>query len=205
MARLRYDRKQWVTTLRHFDPLVAVITKAQPCKGEMKMNQPNFGSATRWTTSDLAKTAIVAGLYVAVTLCLAPFSFGAVQLRVAEMFNYLALFNKRNIWAVTIGVAIANLASPNGLIDVVVGSICTLLVLLINQKMTAYFTDLRIKMLITAVIFAISMFTVAGQLTILYQAPFFYNWLWIGIGELLSMTLGGIVIYQVHQKIDLSK
>lgn len=169
------------------------------------MNQPNFGSATRWTTSDLAKTAIVAGLYVAVTLCLAPFSFGAVQLRVAEMFNYLALFNKRNIWAVTIGVAIANLASPNGLIDVVVGSICTLLVLLINQKMTAYFTDLRIKMLITAVIFAISMFTVAGQLTILYQAPFFYNWLWIGIGELLSMTLGGIVIYQVHQKIDLSK
>nr|WP_246042916.1 hypothetical protein [Enterococcus viikkiensis] len=45
-------------------------------------------------------------------------------------------------------------------------------------------------MIVTALIFAFSMFTVAGQLSFFYQAPFFFNWLVIGLGELLSMSLG---------------
>ena len=45
------------------------------------------------------------------------------------MFNYLSLYNKRYIAAVTAGVALANIASPLGLIDVVVGSVSTLIVL----------------------------------------------------------------------------
>jgi uncharacterized membrane protein len=58
---------------------------------------------------------------------------------------------------------------------------------------------------LTAIVFAVSMFTVAGQLTFLYGLPFFYNWLIIGLGELLSMTVGGMIVYTLGKKIDLTK
>ena len=121
------------------------------------------------------------------------------------MFNYLSLYNKRYIVAVTAGVALANIASPLGLIDVVVGSVSTLLVLLINYKITSRIKNMKIKIAVTACVFAFSMFTVAGQLTILYQLPFFLNWWVIALGELASMIVGGIIIYWIGKKVDLSK
>ena len=60
-------------------------------------------SNTQSKVANLAKAGVVAGLYVAITLLLAPFSFGAVQLRLSELFNNLSVFNKRYIWAVTLG------------------------------------------------------------------------------------------------------
>ena len=97
------------------------------------MEKNNTRSAKRWTTTDVTRMALVTGLYVAVTLVLSVFSFGVIQIRLSEMFNYLSLYNKRYIVAVTAGVALANMASPLGLIDVVVGSVSTLFVLLIKS------------------------------------------------------------------------
>lgn len=171
----------------------------------MHFEKTSKTSAKRWTTTDTAKMAVVTGLYVAVTIALSVISFGAIQLRLSEMFNYLPLFNKRYTIAVTLGVAIANLASPLGIVDVLMGSISTLIVLLICRFVTRKIKCLKKKMIITALIFAISMFTVAGQLTVFYQAPFFFNWLIIGLGELLSMSLGGVLIYLINKRIDLTK
>lgn len=169
------------------------------------MNHPEkLRSESVWTTQELTKMALVAALYVVVTFALQPVGYGNIQFRVAEMFNFLALYNKRYVWGVTIGCAIANLASPNGLLDVIVGSVCTFFVLLLCRYLTRKIKDMRIKIALTTVIFAISMFTVAAQLTILFQAPFLFNWLTIGIGELLSMAIGGIVIYVISKKIDLT-
>ncbi|KAF1293442.1 QueT transporter family protein [Candidatus Enterococcus leclercqii] len=169
------------------------------------MNHPEkLRSESVWTTQELTKMALVAALYVAVTFALQPVGYGNIQFRVAEMFNFLALYNKRYVWGVTIGCAIANRASPNGLLDVIVGSVCTFFVLLLCRYLTRKIKDMRIKIAVTTVIFAISMFTVAAQLTILFQAPFLFNWLTIGIGELLSMAIGGIVIYVISKKIDLT-
>ena len=75
-------------------------------------------SASRVSVHETAKVAIIASLYVAVTVVLAVISFGAVQLRLSEMFNYLALFHKRYIIAVTLGVVIANFLSPMWWVDV---------------------------------------------------------------------------------------
>ena len=169
------------------------------------MEKNNTRSAKRWTTTDVTRMALVTGLYVAVTLVLSVFSFGVIQIRLSEMFNYLSLYNKRYIVAVTAGVALANMASPLGLIDVVVGSVSTLLVLLINYKFTSRIKIMKIKMAVTACVFAFSRFTVAGQLTILYQLPFFLNWWVIALGELASMIVGGIIIYWIGKKVDLSK
>ena len=63
-------------------------------------NQIKKIRSVHWTTDEIAKMAMVAALYVVITVFLAPFSFGQVQLRVAEMFNFLALYNKRYVWSV---------------------------------------------------------------------------------------------------------
>ena len=83
----------------------------------------------------ISKVALVSALYVAVTIILAPLSFGAVQLRASELFNHLAAFNKRYILAVAIGCAIANMFSPLGIVDVLFGTVGTL----IGTSLTYFF------------------------------------------------------------------
>ena len=161
--------------------------------------------STRSQVNELTKTALVTALYVAVTLLLAVFSFGAIQLRLAEMFNYLALYNKRYVVAITLGVVIANFMSPMWFIDVPIGGIATFLVLILSRAITKNITNEIGKIAVTAIIFALSMFTVAGQLAIVLDFPFWYTYLTVGLGELLSMTVGGIIVYYLNKKIDLSK
>ena len=169
------------------------------------MNTSIVKDSSRTSVTELTKTALVAALYVAVTVLLSVISFGAVQLRLSEMFNYLALYNKRYVLAVTLGVVLANFMSPTWVLDVPIGGIATFLVLILCRRVTKNITNDIVKMVITALIFAVSMFTVAGQLTILYDLPFWATWFSVGVGELLSMTVGGMTIYLLNKKIDLTK
>lgn len=161
--------------------------------------------SSRSSIQEMTKIAIVTALYVAVTVLLSVISFGPLQLRLSEMFNYLALFNRRYVIAVTLGVAIANFMSPTWVLDVPIGSIATLLALIISRLVTRNMENLKLRMIFTAIIFAFSMFTIAVQYYILLDYPFFYTWLTIAIGELFSMTIGGIIIYMVSKRIDLTK
>src|SRR5699024_7951141 len=88
------------------------------------------------SSSDLTLTGIVAALYVAVTLVLSAISFGAIQLRLSEMFNYLALFHIRYVVAITSGVVIVNFLSPMWFLDVTIGGIEILLLLVISRQAT---------------------------------------------------------------------
>lgn len=155
--------------------------------------------------TELTKVALITALYIVITTALSVISFGSVQLRLSEMFNYMPLFNKRYIWAVTLGVAIANMNSPLGIIDVLVGSISTFLVLKIILSVTKNIKSTPIKFVLTAFIFAFSMFTVAGQLAIVNDLPFFITWISVALGELFSMAIGGLIMYGISKKIDLTK
>ena len=59
------------------------------------MNHSSNPQTSTWSATALAKMALVTALYVVVTVLLAPLSFGPIQLRLAELFNYLGVFNKR--------------------------------------------------------------------------------------------------------------
>lgn len=198
------------TSVRAFSshPLAVVSTKIANVlfyKGECKLNTSIVKDSPRTSVRELTKVALVAALYVAVTVVLSVISFGAVQLRLSEMFNYLALYNKRYVVAVTLGVILANFMSPTWILDVPIGGIATFLVLILCRAVTKNIKSDSRKMVVTALIFAVSMFTVAGQLTILYDLPFWATWFTVGVGELLSMTVGGVTIYLINKKIDLSK
>ncbi|MQS52720.1 QueT transporter family protein [Companilactobacillus mishanensis] len=165
----------------------------------------NFTRTSSSTVQTIVSTAVIAAMYVAVTFVLQPLSFGAIQVRMSEMFNYLVLFNKKYVWGVTLGVFLANFMSPTWALDVPIGTIATLLVLFFVLWITKFTKDLRVKFIITAVVFAFSMFTVAGELFIAFKMPFWFGWLTIGIGELLSMSIGGMIMYAINSKLDLSR
>lgn len=55
------------------------------------MNHSSNPQTSTWSATALAKMALVTALYVVVTVLLAPLSFGPIQLRLAELFNYLGV------------------------------------------------------------------------------------------------------------------
>ncbi|MBE6029608.1 MAG: QueT transporter family protein [Clostridiales bacterium] len=79
------------------------------------------------TTLFLAQGAIIAAMYVALTLIFAPISFGAIQVRIAEALTILPLFTPAAIPGLFIGCLIANGLGGGILLDVIFGSIATLI------------------------------------------------------------------------------
>ena len=122
-----------------------------------------------------------------------------------RLLHHLALFHKRYVFGVTLGVVIANLFSPMWWIDVPVGGIATLFVLIICRAVTKKMKNLAWRMVVTGIIFTISMFTVATQLMLILDVPFWPTYGMVAVGEALSMTAGGVIIYFLQKKIDLTK
>ncbi|HFI0790709.1 TPA: QueT transporter family protein [Streptococcus suis] len=168
---------------------------------------------SKWTAKDMAEIALVAAIYVALTLTppLNAISFGAVQFRLSEMLNFLAFYNRKYIIAVTIGCMISNLIGF-GVIDLFVGGFSTLIfvslgVILFEKYKNDYlFGGLFNKAFFYfSFFFAATMFTIALELKILYDLPFFLTWLTTAGGELLSLLVGAVVIDKLSKKINFER
>ena len=88
------------------------------------------------TTRFLTQAAIIAALYAALTLILQPISGfqGNFQLRVSEALTLLPVFTPAAVPGLFVGCLIANLFSPYGVLDIVVGSLATLIAALITSR-----------------------------------------------------------------------
>ena len=89
----------------------------------------------------LLRNAILAALYAVLTLILATISYGPVQVRLSEVLTLLAFYNKRWVPGLTLGCLLANIGSPFGPIDIVLGTLATLLAAL----MTRLTRNIRVK------------------------------------------------------------
>lgn len=76
----------------------------------------------------LALLGLIAAVYAALTLCLAPISYGSLQFRISEALCVLPYFFPGSAWALFAGCLLANLLGPSaGVLDIVFGSLATLL------------------------------------------------------------------------------
>ena len=119
--------------------------------------------------------------------------------------NATNLFNKRYIWAVTLGCAIANLTSPLGVVDVIFGSLGTLVMTSLSYYLTRNVESVPKKLAICVAICALMSWSVALELYFVSKAPFWMTYLTVGIGELISMAIGAIIVYRVSKVVDLSE
>lgn len=117
-----------------------------------------------------------------------------IQLRISEMFNHLAMFNKRYIFAVTLGVFISNLYSPLGIYDLFFGTaetlILTISIYLISPRIKSNIGKYAMNILLAAIFMSI----IAFELMLVTKAPFWLTYLTTAIGEAISMTIGAFII-----------
>lgn len=83
----------------------------------------------------ITRAAIVAALYAALTVMLAPISFGVIQFRVAEALTALPLIMVEAVPGLAIGCLIANLLGGAMPMDVVFGALATLIAALVTRRM----------------------------------------------------------------------
>jgi uncharacterized membrane protein len=83
-------------------------------------------------TNKLVRGAVVAAIYAILTLTLP--AYGALQFRLSEIMTLLAYFDPFYVVPLTIGCAIANIASPFGIVDVIFGSLASFLALTAMSK-----------------------------------------------------------------------
>ena len=77
--------------------------------------------------------ALTGAMYAALTMVLAPISYGGVQLRISEVLTLLPFFLPETAIGLFVGCALANTISTAGLLDIVFGSLATLLAALWTQ------------------------------------------------------------------------
>ena len=87
------------------------------------MNKQYYQSRTGFIT----QSALIAALYVVLTMIVAPIAFGPIQFRVSEVLCVLPYFLTSAVPGVTIGCFLANLLCGAASLDVVFGSIATLI------------------------------------------------------------------------------
>ena len=75
----------------------------------------------------MSQAAMIAAIYVVLCIAFAPISYGAIQARVAEALTILPYFTPAAIPGLFIGCLIANLIGGSIMLDIVCGSIATLI------------------------------------------------------------------------------
>lgn len=82
----------------------------------------------------LCLSAMIAALYMALTLLFQPFSFGAVQFRLAEALTLLPALIPEASAGLTLGCFLSNLLAGANAYDVVFGTLATLLAALLTGR-----------------------------------------------------------------------
>lgn len=116
----------------------------------------------------MTKAAFIAALYVALTLGMAPISFGALQIRASDALILTAEKGKEYIVGITLGAALANFFSPLGMVDVAVGLASNLLAGIVIFK-------IKMKVISIPIASAIIGSVVGLELSTFYQVPVFLS------------------------------
>ena len=150
----------------------------------------------------LVRCAVIAAVYVVLCLALAPFSYGAVQVRIAEALCLLPVFGTEYIVGVTRGCFLANLLGST-VIDAVFGTLATLLACLVTYKLrNVRVKGLAIPASLPPVVFNM-LIVGAFEITFFFSdtaptaALAAFNAVAVGIGEIISCTIVGVALVKL--------
>ncbi len=125
------------------------------------------------------RAAMIGAIYVVITLIFAPISYGMIQVRVSEMLMVLPYFTGAAVPGLFIGCMIANIFGGHGMLDIVFGSLATLL--------AAYLvTKVENKYLVPLPAVIINALIVGWVLSLVLEMPFYLTATWVGIGQIIA-------------------
>ena len=152
---------------------------------------------SRFSPRDLAIAGIIAALYAVLSYFSSIFgvAFGPVQCRFSEALCVLPFLLPSATPGLFLGCLAANLLSPYGALDIIFGSLATLLAALWTQRCRKQWLAPLPPVVCNAVIVGavITVQQVPGEL---FWGTFAYNALTVGLGEALSCyVLGGLLLH----------
>jgi len=131
---------------------------------------------------------VIAALYAALTYALMPISYGMIQVRVSEALNILPYFTPAAVPGLFIGCLIANIFgmafSGLGWVDVIVGSLATLIAAFITSK-------IRNKWLVPLPAVLVNAVIIGLELNIVLNIPLLPSILYIFAGQTAACYIIG--------------
>ncbi len=125
---------------------------------------------------DLTIAALIGAMYVVLTLLIAPISYGPLQFRVAEALTVLPYLFPQAIIGLFIGCLISNINSPFGLIDILLGSLSTLVAAYLTYKAPKPILAPLPPILINAIV-------VSAYISYIIKVPYYLTALYIMISQ----------------------
>ena len=146
------------------------------------------------TLREIIKIALVAAIYVALTLVLYPLSYGAIQFRLSEFLMILICYNPLYSISLIIGCLLANIASPMGALDVIFGTLATALscIPMIFLRKNKYLASLM-PSIVNAIVIGL-------ELQYAYAVPFYLGAIEVFIGEFVVVSLVGVPVFKALEK-----
>ncbi|CUU45984.1 QueT transporter family protein [Clostridium beijerinckii] len=152
------------------------------------------------TVKRLVKTAIIAALYAVITLVLAPISYGPIQFRVSEIMVLLAFFDPFYIVGLTLGCFIANILGPNGLADIIFGTLATFISVYAVSITERFVKNKKTSLIIASLWPTIFNGVIIGwMLNYIYQFPLVLSIGEVAVGEFVVVTIVGVPIVRLLQ------
>jgi len=158
-------------------------------------------SNSRFTTRQLAAAGTIAALYAVLSYFSSIFgvAYGPIQCRFSEALCVLPFLIPSATPGLFLGCLAANLLSPYGALDIIFGSLATLMAALWTQRCRRKWMAPLPPVVCNAVIVGavITIQQVPGEL---FWGTFAYNALTIGIGEAISCCiLGGLLLHWLEK------
>jgi uncharacterized membrane protein len=151
-------------------------------------------------TKDLALIAIYAALYAALVVVLGEFSYGPVQVRIADsLVAAVPLLGIAGVLGHTLGVFIANIFSPLGPIDLlntVPSFALSFVVYFVYKKTMNDYTVIGTCLAYSSVLGV----TVGSMLSYVLSLPLFATIVYITIGNIIASVLIGWPFFKLLKK-----
>jgi uncharacterized membrane protein len=148
--------------------------------------------------SFIVQAALIAALYTALTLMFIPLSFGhnIFQIRISEALTVLPALVPSSIPGLFIGCLISNLIGGFGPVDIIFGSIATLLAAFFSRLLRKY------PFLVPLPPVVFNALIVGSYLKFLYMKdiPLFASIGWVALGELLACYALGLPLLYLLKK-----
>lgn len=143
----------------------------------------------------ITRTAMIAAAYAALTYLFAWMSYEQLQFRVAEILVLFAFIEPKYGLGLILGCVLANMASPLGVIDVVVGSFATFVAIMFIVTVRKTMGYNKKSLMAASLGPVISNAVLVGlELTYLFQTPFIINAVYVAIGEFVVVTIAGTAV-----------
>ncbi len=145
----------------------------------------------------LTRAAVIAALYAALTLLLAPISYGAMQVRVSEGLTLLPMLFPEAAPALFVGCLLANLLGGSALPDIVLGSLTTFAAALLTRRLRGD----RILAALPPVV--LNGLIVGALVHLLYtpEIPMALCMLYVAVGEAIACYVVGFLVLAAVKRV----